>query len=82
VKLGFVPASVPSDLIVIDSISALKFGVMALKREEANDFGGAATLWQEAITELNRHLENETPDSQLPVTNAILGSRMWSNRAF
>lgn len=82
VKLKYVPVSAPNDPIFISNIGALKFGMMAFKREEANDFTGASGLWQQGITELNRELENASPDSQLPVTQQVIGRRRYRNHAF
>ena len=59
VKLKHVRATLPSDLVLIDSFPAMILSFMALKEEANKNFTAAANYWQLAITELNRQLENE-----------------------
>lgn len=82
VKLQFVPVSSPTDLVLIDNIGALKFGVKAWKREEADDFGGAGTLWSAAIEQLNRQIENENPDDTFSSMNNVFAGREFRNQMF
>lgn len=83
VKLKFIPVSVPSDLIPLNSRGAIKLGIMAWKREDAGDLAGASQFWASAVETLNRGLEDENPDSELPVQNLIWGdNRTQRNRCF
>lgn len=82
IKLKHLPITVPSDWVIIDNIAALKFGIMALKREEANDFQEAKAMWQNAYDELNRQLEDATPDYQFPAQNQVFAGAVFRNKQF
>lgn len=82
VKLKFIPVSSPTDLIPIESRAAIKLGLLALRREMAEDIAGADQWWARAIETLNRNLENENPDSELPVQNNVFGDRTFRNQCF
>ncbi len=82
VKLQQVPIAAPTDLVLIDNIGALKLGVKAWKREEADDFAAARLLWAAAVEELNRQLENDFPDDQFSAVNNVLGGETFRNQMF
>lgn len=82
VKLKFIPVSVPSDLIPLNSRGAIKLGIKAWKSEDAGDLAGADAWWARAVEMLNRNSEDENPDSELTVQNFVVGNRMFSNRMF
>ncbi len=82
VKLQHIPVSVPSDLVLIDNMAALKFAFMAQKEESAKHYSDARVLWQEAIDELNRQLEDDVPDCQLAVRNNVFAGRSFGQKMF
>jgi hypothetical protein len=68
VKLRFIPVQVDTDLVLINSIAALKLAVQAIKFEEASEDERAFSKWTAAIHELNIQLENDFP---MEVSTAI-----------
>lgn len=65
VKLKFIPAVNPDDLIIPDNLDALKLELQALNFENAGDLANKRAYEAEAVHELNRDLENEFPDDQV-----------------
>lgn len=57
VEMSFVPAADDNDELVISNIGALKMGLQALLREDAEDDDRAAQKWSAGIAELVQ--ENE-----------------------
>ena len=84
VKLKFIPVVTNDDgLIFLDGAEgALLAGIRAMKREDAGDFNGAKGFWGQAIEELQRQLEDFSPDSKLSVRNNVFGARTLANRCF
>jgi hypothetical protein len=83
VKLKFIPARFDTDLIFIDSLSALTLEVQAVKRQASGDIEGFREFQALAINQLNREIEEVFPDSQAAVSNAIFGPDIsFSNRSF
>jgi len=82
VKLRFIEAQNPTDLLIIDNEDALQMMVQSLKAREKNDVALARALENEAVFELNRELENNSDDSTFAVENNTLGPEVWSNMAF
>lgn len=73
VKLNFVPAKYPTDLVLISDIPALKLMVAAIKCEEGNDFSTAQANEFKAIQALNFQLRNMSPGAQTTVNLNISG---------
>jgi hypothetical protein len=82
VKLRFIPASNPNDLVIIDNLDAIRMEVQSIKAEEAGDHAGKRLAEQEAVMEMNRELENQSPDDQFSVSVQSLGPRVRCNSVF
>lgn len=83
VKLAFIPARVPSDIILPGNIDALKDQIQSVKARESRDLQEAALFERSAINELARELEDNSPDEQFAVENGIFGSGVtFRNQAF
>jgi hypothetical protein len=67
VKLQFVEASSPDDLILIDNLDALALGMQAAKLSDAYDSGGSEGMMSRAVRELNLDLRDKLPIDQIPV---------------
>lgn len=73
-KLAFVPVVNPTDFLLISDFAALKFGIQALKLEEANDDAHAEAKWAKAIAELNYGSRDKLPDDQFMVHVNYMGA--------
>ena len=82
VKLAFIPVKYPSDLVIIDNIEAIKAIVQSLKLRESNDFQNAIAAETDAIRELNRQLEDESPDEQFSAVTHPIGKCSFTNQCF
>lgn len=82
VKLKHIDALVPTDLLVIDNIDAFVLEVQATKLREAGDFVGMKHFQAEAISELNRQLEDDSPDDQFSSINNVFGGASFSQQCF
>lgn len=82
VKLKFIPAIADTDLILIDNIDALVLEIQATKSREAGDLVSMAAFQRAAIEELNRDLEDNSPDDQFAVNDLTFGGRTFTNRCF
>jgi hypothetical protein len=82
VKLAFIPVKYPSDLVIVDNLEAIKSMVQSLKLRESNDFQNAIFAEADAIRELNRQLEDESPDDQFYATNNPIGKCSFTNKCF
>lgn len=81
-KLRFIPAKFPTDLVIIDNLDALKYEVQSIRAQEAGDLALAKGYETAAIQELNRELEDVSPDSDFSAINNVFGSMTFSNRSF
>ena len=84
VKLQFIPVVAPSDGIIFleGSLGAIRLAVKARKEEDAGNPSTARQYWASAIEELNRCLEDSSPDDQFAATNNVFAGRTFRNRAF
>lgn len=82
VKLEYIPAVADTDLIIVDNPSALKKEIISIIKEEAGELAMSKAYEQDAVHELNRGMENESPDSQFSASNNVLGTAVWRNRSF
>lgn len=73
VKLNFIPAKYPTDLVLISDIPALKLMLAAIKAEEGNDFSTAQANEFKAIQALNFQLRNMSPGAQTTVNLDLAG---------
>jgi hypothetical protein len=73
VKLKFIPVIHDTDLVLIQNLHALKLMMQAADFETANNRDLARQYEADAIRELNVELEDETPDSQIPVVVNVFG---------
>lgn len=58
VKIGWVRATRPTDILTIQNLSALKFGAMALVAENAGSYDASLAAWAQAI----RIIKNQQAD--------------------
>lgn len=78
VKLQYVPAKYPTDLVLIEDMPALKLMIAAIRAEEGNDFNTAQANEFKAIQALNFRLKNMSPASQTTVNLALAGGVVMS----
>ena len=81
-KLRFIPAQYPSDLVLIDNLDALKSEVQSVRAQEAGDLQLAKGYEADAVHELNRELEDNSPDDTFSAQNNVFGGLSFSNRSF
>jgi hypothetical protein len=81
-KLAFIPVKYPSDLVIIDNLEAIKGMVQSLKFREDNDYKSALEAETDAVRELNRQLEDESPDEQFAARQNPIGRRSYTNHCF
>jgi hypothetical protein len=74
VKLEFVEARRPDDLILIDNLDALAVAMQSVKLGDAYDSAGAETMMVRAVHELNIDLRNKLPIDQVPVRVKVFGT--------
>lgn len=82
VKLRFIAAKFDTDLVIIDNLDALKLEIQSIKFGEAGDRANAKALEADAIAELNRQLEDESPDDQFTADDQVFGSATFTNHCF
>lgn len=82
VKLRWVDAQNPNDLVLVPCIDALKLMCMAIIQEDAYDREAARSFEKDAIEVLQRELETNSPDQNFSVGVNTLGPTVWSNQAF
>lgn len=73
VKLKQIPPSAPNDIIVINSLPALKLAVQAIIAGESNEIQTEQEYMAAAVQQLNRELQDWLPDEQIPVDMGELG---------
>jgi hypothetical protein len=67
VKLAFVPAKRPDDLILIDNLDALALAMQSIKMSDSFDSQGAEGMMARACHELNLDLRDRLPIDATPV---------------
>jgi len=67
IKLEFIKATRPDDLILIDNLDALALGMQSAKLSDAFDSQGAEAMMARAVHELNLDLRNKLPIDTVPV---------------
>lgn len=79
IKLKDTPIQVDTDFLPISNLDALKLGIVAVKKEDANDTAGAQIEWAAAVKELNLELRDKFPTQQTSiVTNDLCDSYVTS----
>lgn len=82
VKLKHIDAVVSTDLLLIDNIDAFVLEIQSTKSREAGDLVSMKAFQTEAIQELNRQLEDESPDDTFAAVNNVFGGATFSNMCF
>lgn len=82
VKLKFIPVVADSDLVLIPNIDALKSMFRSIRLREKGDLAGAVQYEMDAVRELNRELEDHSPDEQFSTIDNTFGGVTFSNQAF
>lgn len=78
VKLEFINATRPDDLILIDNLDALALGMQSAKLSDAFDSAGAEGMMARAVHELNLDLRNKLPIDTIPIRFAPQGTARLS----
>lgn len=82
VKLAFIPLADADDVVPIDNAQAIKMFVMAVKAEESGNFEQSKKYEAQAVYEMNRQAQDESPEDDFSVTNNVLGPGIFSNQCF
>lgn len=82
VKLRYIPAIYNTDLILIDNVDALRKMILSIKAEEAGNFQMAKQWEADAIHELNRDIEDNSPDTVFAAADNTLGPSTRNNSCF
>jgi hypothetical protein len=82
VKLRFIPAQAPTDLVLLPNIDALQKEIQAIRAERAGDMKKAKDFELDAIRELNRELEDNSPDDQFSAIDSTFGGAVFTNNVF
>lgn len=82
VKLKFIPAQVPTDILFVSNEDALKKMIMSIKAEESGDIQAAKQWEMDAVKEGNLEINDQIPDEQFAVTNNVLGAHTWNQQCF
>ena len=82
VKLKYFPAVFPNDILYISNLDALKMLIQSIKFGEGGDRTSAKQFEADAISELNRQLEDESPDDTFSSQNATFGPATFSQQCF
>lgn len=82
VKLRWIPAVNPYDLVMVPCIDALKVMIKAIQEEEKGNRDARMGYEKDAIEILNRELEINVPDDQFAFANNSLGPGVLSNQCF
>jgi hypothetical protein len=82
VKIKFIPVKFDTDLVMIDNLDALAEMFQSLKLRKEGDLDEALKFEASAVRELNRQLENASPDDTFSAVNNVFGGRSFRNRAF
>lgn len=80
VKLEFIKASTPDDLVLIDNLDALALGMQSAKLNDAFDSAGAEGMMSRAVHELNLDLRNKLPIDEIPVRFQPFGTARLSRQ--
>jgi len=80
IKLEFVAAKRPDDLILIDNLDALALGMQSVKLGDSYDSQGSEGMMARAVHELNLDLRNKLPIDQTPVRFAPYGTARLERR--
>jgi hypothetical protein len=80
VKLKFIPAKAPDDLILIDNLDALALGMQATKLSDAYASQESEQMMSRAIRDLNLDLRDKLPIDQIPVRFEPFGTASLNRR--
>lgn len=82
VKLKFIPAQADTDLILVPNIDSIVLGIQAAKSREAGDLVSMAAFQTAAVQELNRDIEDNSPDDQFSVIDNTFGGTTFRQQCF
>lgn len=82
VKLNFFPARFDTDLVLIDNLDALKLEIQSIRAGEAGDRNLMKEFQIDAISELNRQLEDAFPDDTFTAENRVFGDTTLTQQCF
>lgn len=78
VRRQFIPALVDTDWLYISNIPALKFAVMSIRREEANEAAQAERFWGMAIRTLRNEIDAYVPPQKTIINVETQGTAPFS----
>jgi hypothetical protein len=82
VKLKFIPAQHPTDILPIDNTDVLRYMIQAIKAGESGNFEELQKWQAAAVKEGNLELSDAIPDEEFAASNNVLGPGVWSNQVF
>lgn len=82
VKLKFIPAQLPTDLLLIDNLDALKLAIQGVKLGEAGDINGERARIADSIREMNHDIEDWSPDGQFAAQDNTFGGATFGQQCF
>ena len=74
VKLQYVPLINDFDFLLIDDLDALKYGVQALRKDEAGEAEAAEVFWTKSVRELNMGDRSRNPGQTTVTKVRVMGS--------
>ena len=80
VKLKHIKAVNPNDVIIIDNREALKLAIQSIQYGEDGDRESRDEFMQDAVFELNRQLQDEQPETEIPIDTGDLNGGMWGHQ--
>lgn len=82
IKLKFIPAQVPSDILPIDNTDVLQFMIQSIKAGESGNVQEKLAWEAMAVKEGNLEISDNIPDEQFAASNNVLGASVWNNQCF
>lgn len=82
VKLKFIPAQVPTDVLPIDNTEVLTYMIQAVKAGESGNIDEMMKWQAVAVKEGNLEISDAIPDEEFAASNNVLGPSVWNNQCF
>ncbi len=82
VKLKFIPAQVPTDVLPIDNTDVLVYMIQSIKAGASGNIDEMVKWQALAVKEGNLEISDAIPDEEFAASNNVLGPGVWSNSCF
>ena len=82
VKLKFIPAQLPTDILFVSNEDAIKKLIMSIQAEEAGNIVVAKQWEADAVKEGNLQIADEIPEEQFAASDNVLGPHVWNQQCF